>query len=64
MIQPCMYIDRKYIRQTGQYQPDPLKFGSLLDNSITCLFEDFSGNLWVGHQGFGLSIHQPEPQGI
>jgi signal transduction histidine kinase/ligand-binding sensor domain-containing protein/DNA-binding response OmpR family regulator len=50
-----MYIDRK-TSQTGQYHPDPLKFGSLLDNSIMCLFEDFSGNLWVGHQGLGLSI--------
>jgi len=42
--------------QTGYYLPDPLKSGSLLDNSITCLFEDFSGNLWVGNQGLGLSI--------
>lgn len=42
--------------QTGKFLPDPLKFGSLLDNNITCLFEDFSGNLWVGHQGLGLSI--------
>lgn len=49
------YIDLNSL-QTGQYQPDPLKFGSLLDNNITCLFEDFSGNLWVGHQGLGLSI--------
>ncbi len=42
--------------QTGKYVPDPLKFGSLLDNYITCLFEDYSGNLWIGHQGLGLSI--------
>lgn len=42
--------------QSGQYLPDPLKVGSLLDNDITCLFEDFSGNLWVGHRGLGLSI--------
>ena len=40
----------------GKYVPDPLKFGTLLDNNITCLFEDYSGNLWVGHQGLGLSI--------
>ncbi len=40
----------------GKYDPDPLKFGTLLDNNITCLFEDYSGNLWVGHQGLGLSI--------
>lgn len=42
--------------KTGKYVPDPLKFGTLLDNNITCLFEDYSGNLWVGHQGLGLSI--------
>lgn len=41
---------------TGRFVPDPLKFGALLDNNITCLFEDYSGNLWVGHQGLGLSI--------
>lgn len=41
---------------TGQYLPDPLKNGFLLDNNIMCLFEDFSENLWVGHQGLGLSI--------
>lgn len=43
-------------RQEGQYLPDPMVSGSLLDNNITCLFEDFSGNLWVGHQGLGFSI--------
>jgi signal transduction histidine kinase/DNA-binding response OmpR family regulator/ligand-binding sensor domain-containing protein len=50
-----LYIDLK-LSKTGQYLPDPLKIGSLLDNNIMCLFEDFSGNLWVGHQGLGLSI--------
>lgn len=50
-----LYADLK-TSQTGQYLPDPLKIGSLLDNNIMCLFEDFSGNLWVGHQGLGLSI--------
>ncbi|HAH26044.1 MAG TPA: hypothetical protein DCL77_20170, partial [Prolixibacteraceae bacterium] len=43
-------------RQEGRYLPDPMVSGSLLDNNITCLFEDFSGNLWVGHQGLGFSI--------
>lgn len=50
-----MTIDLK-TRQEGEYLPDPVKPGSLLDNNITCLFEDFSGNLWVGHQGLGFSI--------
>lgn len=55
-VDPALsYIDLK-TRQYGQYLPDPFQIGSLLDNNITCLFEDFSGNLWVGHQGLGLSI--------
>lgn len=43
-------------KQENVYLPDPMKAGSLLDNNITSLFEDFSGNLWVGHQGLGFSI--------
>ena len=54
--EPVLYYADTKSGQTGQYLPDPLKLGSLLDNIITCLFEDFSGNLWVGHQGLGLSI--------
>jgi signal transduction histidine kinase/DNA-binding response OmpR family regulator/ligand-binding sensor domain-containing protein len=50
-----LFVDLKTL-QTGQYLPDPLKIGSILDNNIMCLFEDFSGNLWIGHQGLGLSI--------
>lgn len=50
-----LYVDLNTM-QEGRYSPDPMVFGSLLDNNITCLFEDFSGNLWVGHQGLGFSI--------
>lgn len=50
-----LYVDLK-TKQVGKYFPDPTKPGSLLDNMLTCLFEDFSGSLWVGHQGLGLSI--------
>lgn len=53
---PVLYYLDLNTRQIGKYVPDPVKYGSLLDNNITCLFEDFSGNLWVGHQGLGLSI--------
>jgi signal transduction histidine kinase/DNA-binding response OmpR family regulator/ligand-binding sensor domain-containing protein len=41
---------------TGKYEPNPNKSGTLLDNEIHTLFEDFSGNLWIGHQGQGISI--------
>ena len=38
------------------YISDPNERGSLLSNNILSLFEDFSGNLWIGHQGQGISI--------
>jgi signal transduction histidine kinase/DNA-binding response OmpR family regulator/ligand-binding sensor domain-containing protein len=41
---------------TGKFEPNPNKSGTLLDNEIHTLFEDFSGNLWIGHQGQGISI--------
>jgi signal transduction histidine kinase/DNA-binding response OmpR family regulator/ligand-binding sensor domain-containing protein len=53
---PILYYVDLNTRQVGKYVPDPVKYGSLLDNNITSLFEDFSGNLWIGHQGLGLSI--------
>lgn len=53
---PVLYYVDLNTRQVAKYIPDPVKYGSLLDNNITCLFEDFSGNLWIGHQGLGLSI--------
>jgi len=41
---------------TITYISNPGTIGSLLPNDIHSLFEDFSGNLWVGHQGQGISI--------
>jgi signal transduction histidine kinase/ligand-binding sensor domain-containing protein/DNA-binding response OmpR family regulator len=41
---------------TGKFEANPNKSGTLLDNEIHSLFEDFSGNLWIGHQGQGISI--------
>lgn len=41
---------------TGSYTSNPYVAGSLIDNEIHDLYEDFSGNLWVGHQGQGISI--------
>ena len=53
---PALLYVNLNTRQEGRYLPDPMISGSLLDNNITCLFEDFSENLWVGHQGLGFSI--------
>ena len=40
----------------GKYIQNPLQSGTLLNSNVSCLFEDFSGNLWVGHEGSGVSI--------
>ncbi|MGE5394633.1 MAG: response regulator, partial [Candidatus Saccharibacteria bacterium] len=50
-----LYVDLSSGR-TGKYVPDPMKPGSLLDNNLMCLMEDFSGNLWIGTQGQGINI--------
>ncbi len=42
--------------KSSTYTANPYELGSLLPSNIHCLFEDFSGNLWVGHQGQGISI--------
>ena len=50
-----LYIDL-HLGNTGRYASNPNKLGSLPNNNIHVLFEDFSGNLWIGHQGQGVSI--------
>lgn len=49
------YIDL-HTGLTGNYSPNPNRPGSLLNNNVLSVFEDFSGNLWFGHQGQGISI--------
>jgi DNA-binding response OmpR family regulator/ligand-binding sensor domain-containing protein len=49
-----LYIDL-YTGIHGKYRHDPYQPGALLSHSIKCLHEDFSGNLWAGHQE-GLTI--------
>ena len=39
-----------------QFNQDPQMPGSLLGDILISTFEDFSGNLWIGHRGDGLSI--------
>jgi DNA-binding response OmpR family regulator/ligand-binding sensor domain-containing protein len=48
------YIDL-YTGIHGIYRHDPYQPGTLLNLNIKCLHEDFSGNLWAGHQE-GLTI--------
>ena len=50
-----LYLDL-HTGLTGSYESDPTVPGSLVNNEIHDLYEDFSGNLWIGHQGQGISI--------
>ncbi|MGM0621631.1 MAG: ligand-binding sensor domain-containing protein, partial [Bacteroidota bacterium] len=56
LLEPkLLYLDL-HTGLTGSYESNPNISGSLLDNEIHSLYQDFSGNLWVGHQGQGISI--------
>ena len=49
----------RYDLHTGEFakiRHDPNTPGSLLAHKVISIFEDFSGNLWIGHRGAGLSI--------
>lgn len=54
--EPVLYYIDIHTGTTGKYEANPNRWGSLLNNNILCLYEDFSGNLWIGHQGQGISI--------
>lgn len=56
LAQPTLLFIDLHTGLKGSYTSNPHKAGSLLDNEIHSLFEDFSGNLWIGHQGQGISI--------
>ncbi|HYX10263.1 MAG TPA: two-component regulator propeller domain-containing protein [Bacteroidales bacterium] len=61
-VPELLYIDL-HTGKTGKYTANPYQSGTLLNNYIHTLYEDFSGNLWIGHQGQGISIlnlHQKE----
>ena len=51
------YIDL-HTGTTGKYGANPNVAGALLNSNILSMCEDFSGNLWIGHQGQGISILQ------
>ena len=50
--------------QQGKHSPNPNKLGTLLNGKILNITEDFSGNLWIGHQGLGISILNLYPKGF
>lgn len=53
---PGLYYVNLHTGKTGKYSSHPNQYGTLLNDRIHALYEDFSGNLWIGHQGQGISI--------
>lgn len=54
-VPELVYIDL-HSGISGSYAANPYNVGSVLNSNILSLYEDFSGNLWVGHQGQGITI--------
>ena len=55
-LSPELLFVNLHSGKTGKYQANPFQYGTLLNSVIHVLYEDFSGNLWIGHQGQGISI--------
>ncbi len=55
-ILPQLYYYDRITQNTGEYVAEINKEGSLLNSNINTLFQDFSGVLWIGHQGQGISL--------
>lgn len=49
------YVDL-HTGKSGEFAVSSNDPTSLFNSNILSLFEDFSGNLWIGHQGQGISI--------
>lgn len=54
--EPGLYFHHLKTNEEGRYSANPSKTGTILNSRILCLFQDFSGSLWVGHQGQGISM--------
>jgi signal transduction histidine kinase/ligand-binding sensor domain-containing protein/DNA-binding response OmpR family regulator len=55
-ISPEIFYYNKTSGTEGSFVARAGKEGSLLNSNINTLFEDFSGVLWIGHQGQGISL--------
>ena len=47
--------------QISNWQQDPGDSGTLAQNTVTSLFQDNKGNIWVGSYGRGLTLMIPNP---
>ena len=63
LTEPKLLVLNLHTGHTSNYYADPNQLGTLTNSNIHSLYEDFSGNLWIGHMGQGISIlnlHQKE----
>jgi ligand-binding sensor domain-containing protein/two-component sensor histidine kinase len=56
-----LYIYDPLNNQFYNYQHDPAREGSLVDNRVNCIYRDRSGSIWLGTDR-GISIHNPAEQ--
>lgn len=56
-----LYIYDPLNNQFYNYQHDPAREGSLVDNRVNCIYSDKSGSIWIGTDR-GISIHNPAEQ--
>lgn len=56
-----LYIYDPVTNEFYNYQYDPSKEGSLVDNQVNCIYRDKSGIIWIGTNR-GISIHNPSQQ--
>jgi signal transduction histidine kinase/ligand-binding sensor domain-containing protein/DNA-binding response OmpR family regulator len=53
---PVIYSYDVETKEENVMKANPSQKGMLLNSNVLCFFEDFSNNLWIGHQGQGISV--------
>lgn len=56
-----LYIYDAAANNFYNYQHDPARDGSLVDNQVNCIYRDRSGIIWIGTSR-GISVHNPSQQ--
>jgi ligand-binding sensor domain-containing protein len=56
-----LYIFNNQTNQFYHYQHDPSRQGTIISNTIHCLFRDRNNNTWIGTNE-GISVYRPQQQ--
>ena len=56
-----LYIFNKEAYQFYHYQHDPSRQGTIVSNTIHCLYRDRNSNIWIGTND-GISLYRPQQQ--